>query len=67
MSLSTSTKVLHPMPDCYKLININVDSAMCSTFRSDNCLLIKASQYAELLEGGFIGPFNFVKVCTYLM
>ena len=55
------------MPDCYKLININADSAICSTFRSDNCLLIKASQYAELLEGGFIGPFNFVKVCTYLM
>ena len=49
---------------CFAIININYDSAMYSTFRSDNCLLIKASQYAEVLEGGFIGPFTFVKVCT---
>ena len=32
---------------------------LCS---SDNCLVINASQYAEILEGGFIAPFNFIKV-----
>lgn len=32
--------------------------------RSDNCLAVNTSQYAELLEGGFISPFNFVKVLS---
>lgn len=55
--------IRHPVIKvCYKHCGVIKEyHDTTGSLRSDNCLLIKASQYAELLEGGFIGPFNFVK------
>jgi len=43
------------------------DSHACF-HRSDNCFQLLVSQFAEIFEGGFIAPFNFVKVrCCMLL
>ncbi|XP_065915844.1 protein FAN-like isoform X2 [Dysidea avara] len=46
---------------CYKHCDAIKEWSDPSLLKSDNCFQLLVSQFAEIFEGGFIAPFNFVK------